>query len=272
MEATFTPDGLIISQQRYILDLLQNSNMSEAKPVKTPMSTAHALSFLSGDSLTDPSPYRSLVRALQYLSITRPDISFAINKISQFMHRPISLHLQTVKRILRYLKSTISYGLLLRRSSNNGQLPIPVLNMNIAPLLPLPLNSSGFNPCCATLVSFFPPHQHSGVTTLGPPIYLQIPPSMLAPNTLKLTFTSFVTKSPPKSWLFASSPTKTTLLISLPNPLPYHTLLSYAPSSTWCSLCLACGGAMNHLRRPHLYKTINHKTLLGNSPHKAHNG
>jgi len=118
MEATYTLDGLILSQQRYILDLLQKSNMSEAKPVKTPMSTAHALSLLSSDPLTDPSPYRSLVGALQYLYLTRPDISFAVNKVSQFMHRPTSLHLQAVKRILRYLKSTISYGLLLRHSSS----------------------------------------------------------------------------------------------------------------------------------------------------------
>jgi hypothetical protein len=93
--------------------------MSEAKPVKTPMSTAHALSLLSGDPLIDPSPYHSLVGALQYLSLTRPDISFAVNKVSQFMHCPTSLHLQAVKRILRYLKSTISYGLLFRRSSSH---------------------------------------------------------------------------------------------------------------------------------------------------------
>jgi hypothetical protein len=89
MEATSTPDGLILSQQRYIFYLLQTSNMSEAKPVKTPMSTAHALSLLSGDPLTDPSSYRSLVGALQYLSLTRSDISFSVNKVSQFMHQPM---------------------------------------------------------------------------------------------------------------------------------------------------------------------------------------
>jgi hypothetical protein len=118
MEAISTFDGIILSQQRYILDLFHKSNMSEAKPVKTPMSTAHALTLLSGDTLIDPSPYRSLVSALQYLSLTQPDISFAVNKVSQFMHRPTSLHLQAVKRILRYLKFTISYGLFLRRSTS----------------------------------------------------------------------------------------------------------------------------------------------------------
>jgi hypothetical protein len=120
MEAIFTPNGIILSQQHYILDLLCKSNMSDAKPVKSPMSTTHTLSLLSGDPLNDPSSYRSLVGALQYLSLTRPDISFAVNKVSQFMHRPTSLHLQAVKRILRYLKFTISYGLLLRRSPSRS--------------------------------------------------------------------------------------------------------------------------------------------------------
>jgi hypothetical protein len=86
MEAISTPDRLILSQQRYILDLLRKSNMSDAKPVKSPISIAHTLSLLSGDPLNDPSSYRSLVGALQYLSLTRPDISFAVNKVSQFMH------------------------------------------------------------------------------------------------------------------------------------------------------------------------------------------
>jgi hypothetical protein len=113
MEATSTPDNLILSQQRYILDLLKKSNMSGAKPIKTPMSTTHTLSLLSSDTLPYPSPYRSLIGALQYFSLTHPDISFAINKVSQFMHQPTSLHLQVVKRIIQYLKSTISYGLLL---------------------------------------------------------------------------------------------------------------------------------------------------------------
>jgi hypothetical protein len=97
MEAIPTSDGLLLSQQRYILDLLKKSNMSEAKPIKTPMSTAHTLSLFNGDPFPDPSTYRSLVSTLQYLSLTRPDISFIVNKVSQFMHRPTSLHLQAIK-------------------------------------------------------------------------------------------------------------------------------------------------------------------------------
>jgi hypothetical protein len=109
-----TPDGFILSQQCYILDLLHKSNISEAKPIKSPMSIAHALSLFSGDPLIDPSSYRGFVGALQYLSLTCPDVSFAVNKVSQFLHwPPTSFQLQAMKCILRYLQSTISYGLLL---------------------------------------------------------------------------------------------------------------------------------------------------------------
>jgi hypothetical protein len=119
MEATTMPDGLILLQQHYIFDLLQKSNTSEAKPVKTPMSTTHTLSLLSGDPLTDPSSWLSLVGTLQYLSLTCPNISFVVYKVSQFMHQPTSFHLQAVKHFMRYLKATISYGLLLLRSSSH---------------------------------------------------------------------------------------------------------------------------------------------------------
>jgi hypothetical protein len=87
-----------------------------AKPITSPMTSAHSLSQFEGDPMTDPTLYRSTVGALQYLSITRLDIAFAVNKVYQFMHRPTEIHWTVVKRILRYLKHTISRGLLIRKS------------------------------------------------------------------------------------------------------------------------------------------------------------
>jgi len=63
--------------------------------------------------MEDATIYCNTVGSLQYLSLTRPDLAFAVNRVCQFMHKPSKLPWQAVKRILRYLKNTISHGLLL---------------------------------------------------------------------------------------------------------------------------------------------------------------
>ena len=70
-----------------------------------------------GSPLTDATLYRQALVSLQYLSLTRSDVSFAINKLSQFMHCPSTLHWSAVKRLLRYLVGTLDYGLMLRKNS-----------------------------------------------------------------------------------------------------------------------------------------------------------
>lgn len=92
--------------------------MLNAKPVSTPMASSTALSATDGHDFSDPKLYRSIVGSLQYLSFTRPDISFAVNKVCQFMHSPRDTHWSAVKRILRYLKNTLHHGLLIRKSSS----------------------------------------------------------------------------------------------------------------------------------------------------------
>jgi histone deacetylase 1/2 len=110
--------GILLSQRRYITDLLTRLNMLDAKPVLTPIpSSASAISLLSGSPLQNPTIYREVVGSLQYLSLTRPDVSFAVNKLSQFMHSPTDDHWILVKRILRYLVGTLNKGLLLHRDS-----------------------------------------------------------------------------------------------------------------------------------------------------------
>jgi len=85
--------------------------MTDCKPCPTPLPSNTRLSCLDGDPLSDPSTYRSMVGGLQYVSLLRPDISFAVNQVCQFMHNPRSSHLQVVKRILWYIKGTIEQGL-----------------------------------------------------------------------------------------------------------------------------------------------------------------
>ncbi|KAG8366106.1 hypothetical protein BUALT_Bualt17G0041400 [Buddleja alternifolia] len=84
--------------------------------LKTPMSSDSSLSKV-GIPFDDPKLYRQIVGALQYLTLTRPDLSFCVNKVCQFMHAPTSDHWAAVKRILRYLQFTCDDGLLLTKSS-----------------------------------------------------------------------------------------------------------------------------------------------------------
>uniref|UniRef100_A0A2N9HBX8 Reverse transcriptase Ty1/copia-type domain-containing protein n=1 Tax=Fagus sylvatica TaxID=28930 RepID=A0A2N9HBX8_FAGSY len=120
LEVLPNADGVLLSQQRYIMDLLNRTKMSDAKPVSTPMASSTNLSAFDGEPFTDHTLFRSTVGALQYLALTRPDIAFSVNKLSQFMHKPTTLHWQSVKRLLRYLKHTIQFGIQIYRNSGNS--------------------------------------------------------------------------------------------------------------------------------------------------------
>jgi hypothetical protein len=97
---------------------LERVNMLDCKPVTTPLLPSEKLSLHDGQRLgpQDSTRYRSIVGALQYLTLTRPDISFAVNKVCQFLHSPTTVHWGAVKRILRYLKGSLGLGLWIRRS------------------------------------------------------------------------------------------------------------------------------------------------------------
>ncbi|CAL9000192.1 unnamed protein product [Prunus brigantina] len=81
-----------------------------------------SLSCTTGLPLFDPSIYRQLVGTLQYLTLTYPDIAYAVQSVSQFMGSPTDLHNKAVKRIRRYLKGTLGHGLPLRRSTDSSEL------------------------------------------------------------------------------------------------------------------------------------------------------
>ena len=92
--------------------------MNGAKPCSSLVINGGKLSILDEDPLPDPSEYRSVVGALQYLTWTIPDIAFAVNQVCQFMHNLTTAHWSAVKRILRYVKGTINHGLLFTKSSS----------------------------------------------------------------------------------------------------------------------------------------------------------
>ena len=87
--------------------------MRNCKSAPTPLSSSEQLSLTDGVPLgpEDSTKYRSIVGALQYLTLTRPDLSFSVNKVCQYLHAPTTAHWTAAKRILRYINGTIQLGI-----------------------------------------------------------------------------------------------------------------------------------------------------------------
>jgi hypothetical protein len=99
------------------LEILDHAGMTDCKPCSTPIDTNAKLSA-NGPHVSDATDYRALAGALQYLTFTGPDISYAVQQICLCMHDPREPHLALIKRVLRYIKGTMDYGMHLLRSSS----------------------------------------------------------------------------------------------------------------------------------------------------------
>lgn len=111
IEVSQSSKGIFISQGRYAREILKKFKMENANSVSTPCVTGLKLSKKGEGKLVDPTIYRSLVGNLMYLTATRPDLMFVVSMISRFMEKPHSEHWEAAKRILRYVKGTVDYGI-----------------------------------------------------------------------------------------------------------------------------------------------------------------
>lgn len=113
-----TTEGMYLSQRKYILDILQETGLVGAKPSDVPLPKGTMYSVDDGNLLADPAPYRRLLGKLLYLNCTRPDISFAVNHLSQFVQKPCENHWEGALQIVRYLKGSLHYCLHYTATSN----------------------------------------------------------------------------------------------------------------------------------------------------------
>ena len=111
LEVSSSVDGYYLTQAKYTYDLISQASITDNNIVDTPIEYNCRLNSHDGKSLFDATLYRQLVGSLIYLTVTRPNISYVVHVVSQFMVALRSPHYAAVLRILRYLKDTIFDGL-----------------------------------------------------------------------------------------------------------------------------------------------------------------
>ncbi|XP_071742675.1 uncharacterized mitochondrial protein AtMg00810-like [Rutidosis leptorrhynchoides] len=115
-----TPTGLFLNQSKYAKEIVARASMSSCKPSHTPVNTKSKLSSHIGNPYSDPSLYRSLAGALQYLTFTRPDISYSVQQVCLHMHNPHDTHMAALKQIIRYIQGTIDYGIHMHKTNTTS--------------------------------------------------------------------------------------------------------------------------------------------------------
>ena len=111
MEVKQKQNEIFICQHKYAKEILKKFNMEECKPKATPMNQKEKFCKEDGAAKVDERLYRTLIGCLMYLTATRPDIMNAVSILSRYMHSASEIHFQAAKRIVRYIKGTIDYGL-----------------------------------------------------------------------------------------------------------------------------------------------------------------
>ncbi|GKB06044.1 putative ribonuclease H-like domain-containing protein, partial [Tanacetum coccineum] len=104
-------DGIFISQDKYVAEILKKFDFVNVKTASTPIETQKPLVKDEEASDVDVHLYRSMIGSLMYLTASRPDIMFAVCACSRFQVTPKTSHLSAVKRIFRYLKGKPKLGL-----------------------------------------------------------------------------------------------------------------------------------------------------------------
>lgn len=118
IEITWAATGICLSQRKYTLQLLDDTCLLASKPASTPMDPRIQINSTDGEIIPNHSQYRHIVGRLLDHTLSRPDITFAVHKLSQFISMQQVPHLQDVHHLLRYLKGMLGQGIFFSASSS----------------------------------------------------------------------------------------------------------------------------------------------------------
>lgn len=110
LQINYQLQGMFVHRTKYVQDFLIKTDMMHSKPCVTPCNPNQKLLNHGSSSFSNHTLYGSIVGALQYLTFTRPDIAYYLNQVCQFMHFPLESHFIAMKRILRYLRCPLGWG------------------------------------------------------------------------------------------------------------------------------------------------------------------
>jgi predicted aspartyl protease len=116
MEIKQSQDEVFICQKKYAREILKKFHMEDCKSVSTPINQKEKLSKEDETEKVDEAYFRGLIGCLMYLTATRPDILNAVSILSRFMHCASEIHLKAAKRVVRYIKGTINFGIKFKKS------------------------------------------------------------------------------------------------------------------------------------------------------------
>ncbi|XP_074304680.1 uncharacterized protein LOC141639457 [Silene latifolia] len=102
---------IMLNQRKYVLDIMKDAGYENCKAASFPMQKGLKLTVDQGPLLPDPEVYRRLIGRLLYLSLTRPDIAYSVQHLSQFLSQPREPHYQAAQHLLRYLKGSVNASL-----------------------------------------------------------------------------------------------------------------------------------------------------------------
>lgn len=118
IEVARSPTAIYLCQRKYALDIISETGLLGVKSVSFPLEQNHKLALADGDTISNPSRYRRLIGRLINLGVTRPELSYVIHILSQFMNNLKAVHWEAALRVVRYLKDIPGQGILLRANTD----------------------------------------------------------------------------------------------------------------------------------------------------------